>query len=144
MPSIKTEIDIEAPIGQVWQVLTDFPAYVEWNPFVLSIEGEARTGATLKNTLLFQGKEQIFRPKITQWVPNQEFAWLGSGLGGTFKGHHYFRLESQGENQTRFVHGENFSGLMSYVLLPMIGKSTEKGFRAMNEALKKRVEAKTA
>lgn len=144
MPSLLTEIHIQAPPAQVWQVLLDFPAYAAWNPFVLSIKGEARVGATLENTLLFQGKEQIFKPKITQLEPERHFEWLGSGLGGTFKGRHYFRLEKAEENQTRFVHGEHFSGILSYVLIPLIGKATEKQFQAMNEALKKRVEEPTS
>ncbi len=33
MKEIHTEIEINAPAGKVWRVLTDFPSYPEWNPF---------------------------------------------------------------------------------------------------------------
>ncbi|WP_280314638.1 SRPBCC family protein, partial [Nocardia abscessus] len=32
MPS--RAVDIDAPADLVWQVITDFPRYGEWNPFV--------------------------------------------------------------------------------------------------------------
>jgi len=38
---IATEILIQAPPTRVWQVLTDFGAYPQWNPFIVSLQGEA-------------------------------------------------------------------------------------------------------
>jgi len=74
-------------------------------------------------------------------VPGQEVRWRGSlPIPGLFTGEHYFRLEPQAGGSTRFVHGENFSGL----LLPVLGgilAATQQGFEAMNAALKARAEA---
>lgn len=74
--------------------------------------------------------------------PNAELAWRGSvAIPGLFVGRHYFRLEADGESACRLVHGEQFSGL----LLPLMGgmlADTEKGFHAMNAALKARAEAR--
>jgi uncharacterized protein YndB with AHSA1/START domain len=41
--TISTTVDIDAPKQLVWDVLTDFAAYHEWNPDI-SIEGSARVG----------------------------------------------------------------------------------------------------
>ena len=60
-------------------------------------------------------------------------------IPGLFVGRHYFRLEAEGA--CRLVHGEQFSGL----LLPLMGgmlADTEKGFHAINAALKARAEAR--
>ena len=38
--TVTTTIDIDAGPHAVWDVLTDFPAYPEWNPFMASIDGE--------------------------------------------------------------------------------------------------------
>ena len=66
-----------------------------------------------------------------------EFRWRGHlFVKGLFDGEHYFQLSENGQNQTILTHGENFSGIMSGVLLNMIGESTLNGFKAMNEALK--------
>lgn len=72
--------------------------------------------------------------------PNAELVWRGSvAIPGLFVGRHYFRLEAEGA--CRLVHGEQFSGL----LLPLMGgmlADTEKGFHAINAALKARAEAR--
>ena len=44
---------------------------------------------------------------------------------------------------TIFRQNETFSGMLAFILLPLIGNDTESGFKAMNEALKARVEEKT-
>jgi hypothetical protein len=33
-----TRIEIETTTSAVWDALTNFPAYAEWNPFVRSVE----------------------------------------------------------------------------------------------------------
>ena len=44
--TISTTVDIDAPKKLVWDVLTDFDAYPEWNPH-MKIEGTAQVGTRL-------------------------------------------------------------------------------------------------
>lgn len=133
---------INASVTEVWAILMDFGAYKTWNPFIKSIEGKAKVGEQLRNTLQFkEGQSQVFRPIVLAVKPEQEFRWLGSlWLKGVFDGEHYFMLEEVGESQTRLIHGEQFSGLLSGILFALIGKDTKKNFQAMNQALKHEVE----
>ncbi len=140
MKHLKTEILIDAPKEQVWNILIDLAGYANWNPFIVSSEGEAIVGQKLKNKLMNNGKATVFSPVVTKVVPFREFEWLGSGMLGMFKGRHYFILEDLGENQTKFIHGEHFSGLLSGLILQLIGDSTKQGFESMNSALKNQVE----
>jgi uncharacterized protein YndB with AHSA1/START domain len=39
MRELRAAIDIQATPGRVWEILTDFPAYPDWNPFITSICG---------------------------------------------------------------------------------------------------------
>ena len=36
---IETNIEINAPVGRVWALLTDFAGMPSWNPFIKSISG---------------------------------------------------------------------------------------------------------
>lgn len=48
MKELVSEIEIEAPADKVWQILTDFRKYSEWNPFITQINGELKKGAKLE------------------------------------------------------------------------------------------------
>ena len=141
MREIRTSIEIEASPSAVWEVLTDFDAYPDWNPFVRSIAGELTEGERLDVSLGASGKKPMsFTPVVTVVVPSEEIAWLGHlGISGIFDGHHHFQL-SPSETGTRLDHFEEFSGVLSPVVLASIRTTTTLGFNEMNQALKVRVE----
>jgi hypothetical protein len=140
---LRTEVEVEAPAERVWQVLTDFQRYPEWNPQIIRIIGELRRGATLQ----FEGRTgekgtMKFRPALLVVEPNCELRWLGRlWLPGLFDGEHRFQIDPLGEGRVRFRQSEQFRGLLVPLLWLLIGRSTEQGFRAMNAALKARAEA---
>lgn len=139
---MKTEITINAPVSQVWGVLMDFEQYPNWNPFLREITGEAKVGTQLTNTIQSNEKKTMqFKPEVLVVEKDQEFRWKGKlFVSGLFDGEHYFILKEE-NGKTLLIHGENFTGLLSGVLLKMIEEDTEKGFHAMNLALKNRVES---
>jgi hypothetical protein len=81
-----------------------------------------------------------FRPIIISVQREREIRWLGSfWIGGLFDIEHSFRLESDGL-RTHLIQTERFSGLLVGRLSNGILRKTQRGFVAMNEALKKRAE----
>ena len=46
--SLVTSIEVSAPPDRVWAVLTDFPSYPTWNPFIKRFEGELKVGGRVK------------------------------------------------------------------------------------------------
>jgi len=141
MKKIKTEIIIDKDVSAVWNVLMDFESYPNWNPFVRSIEGEKYIGKKVSVTCNTAGGKMVsFKPIIIKLETDREFRWKGKlGFRGIFDGQHYFKLEKMGENQTKFIHGEDMSG----VLVSLMGKTLNKmndSFEMMNEALKKECE----
>lgn len=140
MKHLRTEIVIAAPVETVWATLTDFASYPNWNPLITSLEGDISEGGKVEASIL----GMTIKPRIQRLDANSELRWLGhAGVPGLFDGEHYFRLESRGEGSTRFVHGERFSGLLIPIfgIIGLFGR-TERGFIAMNEALKARAEGK--
>ena len=84
-----------------------------------------------------------FTPVVLVNQPNQEFRWKGKlFVKGLFDGEHYFKLEKISATETRFLHGEHFTGILKGLVLKMIEADTIKGFEAMNLALKSRIESK--
>ncbi len=145
MRELHAQIEIDAPPDRVWQVLTDFDAYPEWNPFIRSIEGDAEVGSQLKVRIEPPGaRGMTFRPTVRAAEPARELRWLGRLLvPGLVDGEHTLALEPLEGGRTRFDQSERFSG----ILVGLISKTlaaTEQGFTQMNEALKRRAEDLTA
>jgi hypothetical protein len=142
MKELRTEIELEGTPQEVWEVLADLPAYGEWNPFIKKIDGEPRTGAKLEVRMEPEGERAMtFRPTVLAVEPGRELKWLGHLLvPGVFDGEHRWLIEEVGPGKVRFTQSERFGG----ILVPLLWKKlrdggTAKGFRAMNEALARRV-----
>jgi hypothetical protein len=114
MREVRTEIDIAATPARVWSVLTNFPAHPSWHPFIRSISGSAVQGERLAVSVQPEGGRVLrFRPTVLAAEPGKQLRWRGRFLvPGLFDGEHYFELSARGADQTRFVHGERFSGLL--------------------------------
>jgi hypothetical protein len=126
----------------VWAVLADTDAYPEWNPFLL-VDGSFEKGNQLTIQTIFCGEGHTFTPEVLVARQPYEIVWLGTmGSRWSFAGQHHFELVRQTDATTLFKHFEDFSGMLSKPLYWYIARNTTKGFKAMNEALKKRVESR--
>lgn len=142
---LRTEVEINAPPAHVYRVLTDFAAYHEWNPFIPSISGKLAVGEVLSVEMsLPEGKSYLLKPRITRLADAGELRWRGTYLAPfLLEAEHFFLLREHEPGMTRFVQGENFSGL----LLRFAGNTltlAARGFVYMNQALKRRAEATLA
>ena len=85
-----------------------------------------------------------FKPKVLVAQADTEFRRLGRLLlPGIFDGEHYFRLAPSPAG-TRFTQGERFSGLLVPLFKSQLSTQTLAGFQAMNDALRRHVEATAA
>jgi hypothetical protein len=142
MKQLRTEIEINASPERVWQLLTDFASFPQWNPFIRQASGEPGKGAQLQVYLQPSGaKGMTFRPKVLKAEPNRELRWLGHFLiPGLFDGEHSFTIEPLEAGRVRFVQREIFTGLLVPLFARGLDKDTRRGFEEMNQALKLRAE----
>ncbi|MFD9717973.1 SRPBCC family protein [Streptomyces sp. NPDC059076] len=142
MRRISSAVHIAATPDQVWGVLTDFARFPEWNPFLIAAEGRPVPGArlTLRLRLPDNGREMTFTPTVLESLPGRLLRWRGRlGVPGVFDGVHTFELSAQHQG-TQVLQSEVFSGF----LVPLSGSiinPSERGFTALTDALKARVES---
>ncbi len=142
MKELYSEIEIQAPAERVWDLLTDFAGFPQWNPFIRRASGKVEVGEHLEVILQPSGAQGMtFKPTVLKAEPNRELRWLGRLLlPGLFDGEHSFTIESLGENRVRFVQSEIFTGLLVPLFSRGLDADTRRGFEEMNQALKARAE----
>jgi hypothetical protein len=138
---LRAEVEIDAPCDEVWQVLTDFKRYPEWNPFIATVAGPLRPGAKLEVTLLLAGgRERTQRPTLVVFEPPLELRWHSRLLFGMLLAwEHFFKLSASDAGRTRLAQGRNYRGMLVKYLGPEF-TAMARGFAGMNQALKRRIE----
>lgn len=141
---IKKEALINATPEKVWSILTDFESYPAWNPFIKSVEGQAKVGTKLTVTIMQSAdKGTTFKPKVLTVVPAKELSWLGRLLlPGIFDGEHKFELINNRNGTTTFRQSEKFSGILVPLFKKQLENNTATGFEGMNKKLKELAEKK--
>lgn len=136
-----TEVEIGAGAERVWEALTDFGSYREWNPMIIRASGELRPGARLKVRFEPKGSRgYTFRPKLLVVETNRELRWLGwPRFPLFFDSEHYFTIESY-DGKARLKHGLVINGLLAPIAARGVGKTSRGHFEEMNSALKERAE----
>jgi hypothetical protein len=139
---VEDRIGVQAPAEVIWEVVHDLPRWAEWNPTYPRAEGEIRIGGVLSVTLALPGQPpQALRPRVLEWVPNEQLHWRLTMLGGMIRTLRYIEIEALAEESCVVSNGEFFAGLMGPSLGKRMGRTVQRGFKAMNEALKARAEA---
>jgi hypothetical protein len=138
---IATEIAIAAPPPRVWAILTDFPAYPRWNPWLVAVAGELAPGAQLRlRSVHIPGTPPTDGIATLVSAEFPEMRWEGGHPDrAVLKGDHVFRCEPDGEG-CRFRHHETFTGISAERLIADYGARIEANFRRFNQALKRAAE----
>ncbi|RKD95161.1 SRPBCC domain-containing protein [Halopiger aswanensis] len=141
MEVIETFAEIDAPPPVVWDVLLEFDSYPEWNPFVRSIEGLPIEGQRLRVRIEPpDSRGMTFTPEVIVAEENRRLGWVGRlAVPFAFDGYHEFHLDPiDGGSRTRLLQRETFRGALVPLLFDR--ERLERGFEAMNDAVKERAE----
>jgi hypothetical protein len=138
MKSYDAAATIDAPPEAVWSILTDAPAYAQWDSGVQKVDGRIAPGEKIK-VVSEANPGRAFPVKVTEFEPARSMVWSGGMPLGLFKGVRTFTLAPEGSG-TRFAVREEYSG----PLLPMIWRSMPDlgpSFEQFARGLKARAEA---
>ena len=136
-------VEIDAPAERVWEVLTDFRRYPEWNPFMPRVAGEAARRAELDVLVTPEGRRALrLRPRIVTFRPPREMRWRWlARLPGVFVGEQRFVVERLDAGRSRLIHEKRFRGLAVPFVRRVLDGPVKRSFEATGVALKAFAEA---
>lgn len=147
MKELMTQEVIHASPSVVWEELTDFSEYPNWNDFIKRLEGKPLNGSKLRVTFKVPDKKgfRFFssRPFVFNADPEKELRWVGSPFlfGFVLSGEHYFILRPLKDGSTEFIHGEKFNGIIVPIVWDYLTTFYRGAMIEFNRALKKRCES---
>jgi len=140
---IRTEIEISAPVAEVWSILTNIDEWSEWSPIINRSSGKASLGSALNITMMSkeEGKDgPKYNPVVTIFDEPNSFRWRAKMMAEfVFTNDKVFELEETTVG-TRLVHKELFSGMMVPMFWSSVEKEVPSMLNSMNEALKAKAE----
>ncbi len=139
---LEHRVGIQAPPEAIWAVIADIEGWSVWNPIYPKAQGTLRIGSPLTLELALEGrKPEVIKPVILDWVPNEQIHWRLTIMGGLVRTTRYFEIEKLSDTGCIFSNGELFDGLLGPTAVRSLQRPIRRGFAAMGEAVKARVEA---
>jgi hypothetical protein len=135
VPSVvQTDIEIQASASRVWEILTTFERYYEWNPFVTHATGDLRRGQEIDLTLEPPDQPPLrIRPKVLEvTVPGC------ISIECERQGDHQIRLEPLAGG-VRVIQLQRYENNLDEAQILLIDR-IQLGLEMMNAALKARAE----
>ncbi|HLP91723.1 MAG TPA: SRPBCC domain-containing protein [Nostocaceae cyanobacterium] len=143
MKGWKAETVINAPQQLVWEQVTNFEAYSDWNPFVIKAYADFKIGAKISFLEDLQKFGQHWlNAQFLSIDPPYSFVWQGHFAATfLFTVRHSFIFEAINEYQTRFTQVHENSGLLiPYLAWRGVYVVSHQGYLNYNQALKERCE----
>lgn len=134
-------VTINAPAQLVWEVLTDFSAYGEWNAFCPSIEAQLVMGSPVKMQVdLGMGlQEQV--EYITCIEAPRKITWsMANNPGDPIHADRSQVITPLDAKSCTYVTYDEFSGEAVDAMVEAMGAAVEKGFNLCAQGVKARSE----
>lgn len=142
MPSLYTEIEINAPKSAVWKALLQKDKWLKWNTFLYDrnpyLPFEQGYFVQLSLRRLREETETEFEPRVTLLQPEVCLRWVSTAPG--FRSEHVFELQQVDWKRTKYVHRENLSGMVTQFFLSFLRRDEQQGLQRMARELKLYVE----
>ena len=139
MKLIETEILIQADIDEIWQILTDFDKYSQWNKFCPEIKTTGKIGDPLDMKVFLKANKPTFQREFISENAPYELGW-GLNWGIFLKSHRLQRLELLENALVKYYTYDKLWGLLTPLVSWLYADAILKGFELTAKCLKKYVE----
>ena len=134
-------LGVKAPPAAVWDAMSDFSQWADWNPYYPKAEGRMAIGAELELTRDLGGKSESVVGTVVDWVPGEQLVWRRK-LGLFAQSIAYIEIEGLSPTASILTVGEIFDGLIGQHVSKPRRRLLKAGMAALGEALKSRAEAR--
>lgn len=139
--AVEHRIGVQAPAEVVWEVVSDFSTWKDWNPLYRKAEGQMKIGTALTLEQHLPGEPpKVVAPIVQDWVPYEQLHWRSTRLGGFVTAIRYLEIENMGPNNSTFSNGELFMGLLLRFVTREERRKLKAAFTEMGEAVRDRAE----
>lgn len=143
MPRFDSRIRVRASAARVWDVLSDFGRYAEWNPLFPSAEGSPADGSPVRLTLKPPfGRRVELRGRIARAEPERALVLqTRMAAPGLYRCRSEFGIEAEPETEAvRLHHVQVYGGGLLSLVAGARGMKMREGCFALNLAVKRRAE----
>ncbi|MEL6537333.1 MAG: SRPBCC domain-containing protein [Bacteroidota bacterium] len=141
---VSAEATIRCSREKVWQVLTDFEKYQEWNRFTPTANFKPEVGWIGKLEVrmnLAKEKTAWYPEEVKSWKEGYEIKWGVPHTTWYIQSLRTQRLTEIDEHTTRYRTDELLWGPIAWCTFPFVRKGIQEGFDEVARALKERVES---
>lgn len=123
-------VPVAAPASVVWQVLTDFAAYPQWNPFAQQVRCDFEVGGVIDMQVALVGPRLLRqREYITAISPGRSFTYAMRPLpGGLLRSQRTQTVVPVDERSSRYEASFCLQGPLAPVVKALLGRALTRGF----------------
>ena len=139
---IDATLDIEASAETVWEVITDFARYGEWNPFISACSTTLVPGEPIDLQVhLFGSGPRPQREWMLSHTPGREFSYrMKPAPAGALRSRRWHRLTPLDAGRCRYESHFELAGWLSPLVRALLGARLRKGFAGMTAGIHNRAE----
>lgn len=138
---IDCELEINAPLDTVWEVITDVKRYSEWNQFTVECKSTLKPGDPIDMKVMLFSKPQAQTETIFTHVPKQSMSYgLDGGVLKAIMSNRIHTVKALGPNRTHYHSHFELSGWLMPLVRALMRSRLENGFRVMTAGIRDRAE----
>ncbi|MBJ6752847.1 SRPBCC domain-containing protein [Geomonas anaerohicana] len=138
MKPFRTETVLQTTRERVWELLSDFSLYPQWNPLFPKLEGPGTVGGDHELVVHLPGIDPFTVQATLEEKGEGVLWWRSTFLGRPLLAWTFScRTEVVGDQRLKVLLESEFSGLLAPLFRFALARSMEEGMEQLNQALRR-------
>lgn len=139
MNEMMTEMSLAAPVGRLWELMTDIGLYSHWNPLFRKGTGRLAKGEEIELLVELPDIPSFtIKPRVLDLSPQCILSWRYTmGTSFLFSWRYSVVFDADGSGGTKFIQRSAFGGILAPLFGFALGSAVGKALEAMNRAMRR-------